>query len=1559
MPKLNSFRLGIAVMVFIIYVLAANAQAAVIYVPDDYAKIQWAVDNASAGDTIIVRPGTYTENVDIDKSVEIRSYSQNPADTIVKASNSNDHVFYVTADNVYISGFTVTGATDYKDGINLYSSNNCRIENVNISNNYNGIYLSHSSNNIIANNTISSNNRDGICLSYSSSNTIANNTVSSNTRDGIGIYSSSNNNIVASNTVSDNYYGIILFSSSSNTIVNNTISNNKYGIALVSSSNNIIANNTFYLNGMHVEFSYNNTVTNNTVNGEPLVYLENVNDYVVENAGQVIAINSNNITVKNSNLSCASAGIEFFNTNNSKIMNNNISSNNIGIHLRYSSNNIIANNTVSSNNWNGILLDSLSNNNTIVNNTISNNEVGIYLYSSSNNIIANNTVSNNGYGIFLWYSSSNTIYLNNFINTYQVCSDYYSTNIWNSTSQMTYTYGGKTYMNYLGNYWSDYTGSDSDGDGIGDTPYVIKDENIDYYPLMQPFENYQIQEKWSFAIITDLHIGRGYPDYGGPGYDDGDTGQDYYLTERLRKVVEWINDNKSKYNIKFVIVLGDISDSGEYSELKKAKDILDELDVPYVPVIGNHDVLPYTEYEEYDVPFGGYPIGREWFEEIFDDTFENCSEFFENWRKQQVDEPGNPPHLQNYAFSYRGMHFIILDCVASNPFIGPPKGVGSDAVLYKETENWLRERLNEWRGEKVILISHHPLNESITKAFSTNELKDVCEIIKESGCEVVNFAGHIHGSGITRGGDWGHLWHNYFMDANREYVYKDDSTGLLLHSITTEALMVGENSPKEEGVKGIIRIVNVTGKDVHYEPDRANGEFLSLNPFIYLNSAKDMKVGEQIKFTFYPFYSWRWKTLRYTVDWNDGTPIESHTISTSIITGEIREHITHTYTKAGNYIINVTITDTDNPHHIEWITQNIIVKEDAKEPHLLILPEFLLATLWNGADVTENPQNTPEHVIIRVKHSEPIPLADLVIHFENAIEDIDLSNLTADVNLTVRKSVIYMPSWPEEIEESKILYIPSTGKGAVYICKNATSLDEVNLENADVIINVGENKDGMTVLTTYYNGREYYMVPNVTGTGGGEAPSQHPYASFTYSPEYPIVNEKIIFNASSSYDPDGNITKYKWDFGDGNITEVEEPIITHTYSIAGNYTVKLTVTDDKRVKSSISRNITVRPVINQPPIANANGPYTGIEGQTVEFNASLSYDPEGANLTYYWEFGDGNRTVTTQPTITHIYAQEGNYTVTLIVNDSVQNSTPSITYALINDTEPKANFTANVTSGFAPLTVQFNDSSVSYDGIIAWEWDFDGDGIVDSNEQNPIYTYDEAGTYTVSLTVHEADGDSDTETKTDYITVTSAADTEPPTIESVTLDTYINIPNASFHVTVEATDNVGVTSVTADGVALTKTGSRWEGDIFIPEGTPEGEYTLTITAQDEAGNAAESSVNYTVVFPQGGFAVAIDPMMSSASAGDVKVYQIKIISNENFDDKIHVYISDEGIPDAYKANFSFNWTDKTIYLKSGETVELSLEVTIPQASGYKMFRVYADSMRFRTSGYCTGIVLIS
>ena len=83
---------------------------------------------------------------------------------------------------------------------------------------------------------------------------------------------------------------------------------------------------------------------------------------------------------------------------------------------------------------------------------------------------------------------------------------------------------------------------------------------------------------------------------------------------------------------------------------------------------------------------------------------------------------------------------------------------------------------------------------------------------------------------------------------------------------------------------------------------------------------------------------------------------------------------------------------------------------------------------------------------------------------------------------------------------------------------------------------------------------------------------------------------------------------------------------------------------------------------------------------------------------------------------------------------------------------PAANFSANVTSGDAPLAVQFTDLSTG--DPTAWAWDFENDGVIDSTEQSPAYTYATAGTYTVNLTVTNAAG-SDTVTKADYITVSS------------------------------------------------------------------------------------------------------------------------------------------------------------------------------------------------------------
>jgi PKD repeat protein len=171
---------------------------------------------------------------------------------------------------------------------------------------------------------------------------------------------------------------------------------------------------------------------------------------------------------------------------------------------------------------------------------------------------------------------------------------------------------------------------------------------------------------------------------------------------------------------------------------------------------------------------------------------------------------------------------------------------------------------------------------------------------------------------------------------------------------------------------------------------------------------------------------------------------------------------------------------------------------------------------------------------------------------------------------------------------------------------------------------------------------------------------------------------------------------------------------------------------------------------NQPPVADADGPYIGCEGQANGFDGSGSYDNDGTIISYLWDFGDGE--TSTDPNPTHMYDQDGIYSVSLTVTDDNSETDIDTTSAVIDDLNPVANFSVSPTSGPASPTVTFTDSSTSYDGLDMWLWDF-GDEIV-SNEQNPTHTYQE-GTYNVSLTVWEFDGDSNTETKSNIINVST------------------------------------------------------------------------------------------------------------------------------------------------------------------------------------------------------------
>jgi len=181
-------------------------------------------------------------------------------------------------------------------------------------------------------------------------------------------------------------------------------------------------------------------------------------------------------------------------------------------------------------------------------------------------------------------------------------------------------------------------------------------------------------------------------------------------------------------------------------------------------------------------------------------------------------------------------------------------------------------------------------------------------------------------------------------------------------------------------------------------------------------------------------------------------------------------------------------------------------------------------------------------------------------------------------------------------------------------------------------------------------------------------------------------------------------------------------------------------------------------VPNSPPVAVPNGPYAGTEGVPTTFDGSASYDPDGSIISYEWDFGDGDAATVPKPT--HTYIQDGSYTVILTVTDNDGAAGTNATTATIADTGPTAEFSASSTTGPEPLTVSFSDSSTSYDNVTAWDWDFENDDAIDSTEQNPTYLYAEEGTYTVTLTIYETDGNSDTLTKVEYIIVTSV--NQPP-----------------------------------------------------------------------------------------------------------------------------------------------------------------------------------------------------
>ena len=460
----------------------------------DYATIQSAIDAVSSGYTILVRDGTYDEHIVVNKQLTIQG--ENGAESVIidNSSSGNQHVVHITSNNVNITGCTIQGAT-IGDVAGLYveGNNGIFLNNVISGCNY-GLYLESSENALVRGNTITATTNSLRLKKAAKNNDIYHNsfvgatdvskTASGNQFSTSGAIAYSFDNGSTSFTGSNktgNYWSgysgldteTIGIGSSAYNIdetfydfypLTDVIKNFTFGASVPSSSPFTVGTSGYDFSSIQDAVTAANP--GYTINVYPGTYEESV---IVDKALAIQSVNGASGTILNA------TGASGFTVTGSSI---NLSGFTIkvpnggsggAIYLNGGSDCFIFNNNIKESNSVGISLKSNADNNIIFNNTVS--------------------VSTGKKVISLKSSDDNRVYENSFI-AGKNPGDEGSRNIMNTSSRVqNYVYNGTQSTSYFGNYWFGYTGTDSDGNGIGDTAYT-SGGLTDSYPLMAVFSSY-------------------------------------------------------------------------------------------------------------------------------------------------------------------------------------------------------------------------------------------------------------------------------------------------------------------------------------------------------------------------------------------------------------------------------------------------------------------------------------------------------------------------------------------------------------------------------------------------------------------------------------------------------------------------------------------------------------------------------------------------------------------------------------------------------------------------------------------------------------------------------------------------------------------------------------------------------------------------------------------------------------------------------------------------------------------------------------------------------------
>ena len=284
-------------------------------------------------------------------------------------------------------------------------------------------------------------------------------------------------------------------------------------------------------------------------------------------------------------------------------------------------------------------------------------------------------------------------------------------------------------------------------------------------------------------------------------------------------------------------------------------------------------------------------------------------------------------------------------------------------------------------------------------------------------------------------------------------------------------------------------------------------------------------------------------------------------------------------------------------------------------------------------------------------------------------------------------------------------------------------------------------------------------TPSNSGSASKAVTTQDhpPVASFNTSPTTALTGTSISFNGTASYDPDGTVVTWSWNFGDGNSGLGATTM--HSYNSAGTYTVSLTVTDNSGSTGTTTSQVTIT---DRPPVASFTPtPSTAPSGTLITFNGAASSDPDGTVVLWSWTFGDGN--IGSGSTATHSYSAPGNFTVTLTVTDNSGSTGTTTSQVMITDRPPVLTVTASPTNPASGQKVTLSITGSDPDGTIATirvDW---GDGTVDSlsgaaTSDSHAYSYSGSSPKSYTITVTATDSYSQTSSP-----VTSSVSVQPTT----------------------------------------------------------------------------------------------------------------------------------------------------------------------------------------------------